>query len=809
MLKIYNMERNTTSFVLQLKKMVLVLGIFISGISFAQVQQNATLYIGQNGIVSLFDSSFNFGDSPAKTITFKTEGNNGKLYFLNTASYANATNAHHVNGYVTSVGKTIFTFPVGNDTVLAPMKISEALISDQYNVAYYDSNPIASFSNIDYTSLKAISTQEFWDVQSTGKSKVTLTWRSSSDLAGLASNISVENLTIAGWNGLQWTVIPSFFDSTYLDTAAISTLIAGSITSTNTVNFATYSKFAIAQKGICEPLIVSNGILKIWNGSAWKLENETPTDAPTLENPVQIDAAYSGISFECNSLVLNANIISGANQYVEIVNEVTGTGKIIMASSASVVQRANGVPAPTVEITKTRTDLHRLDYIYFGTPVAGNFFTAFANAQAIGGQPGALDVFYKFNSGVGGGWVSTTETIAGSGIIARVKQAIPFVNATATAAVSVVINGVANNGDIALTANNNPASPNGGTSYVLLGNPYPSAIDGDKFLQENIGLDGVLYIWKAAASADSNIGSGLYTQADYAAYTRAGGVSPAAITTNFDGNIPSGQGFKVRILPTGAAIASPTITFNNCMRVTGSNTTFYKQTIDNPTKPIDRFKVNMTGDNGVFSQILIAYMPEATLGYDRMYDAGRNSVSTAQFYSIFESDGKRLAINARPSFINTDIVPVGFKKTGTTFETFHFSLTEKEGVFNSTNQMVYIHDKIADTYHNLSTSNFSFTTNETTVNNRFEIVYQSETLSNSDFVNSNAIAFINNKVFNVQAAVIITAIQLFDLSGRLIYDNSKINQNTFRTGFYHAQGIYIAKIKLETGNIITQKLLND
>lgn len=801
-----------------IKKTVLqVLGLFTILLSFSaafgQVQQNGSLYIGDNGIVSVFTTPYNFGASSATTFTTRTDATYGKLYFSAGTTSSAATDAHHVNGYASTFGNADFTFPIGNGTVYAPARVQGASTTNAYDCAYYTANPTTIDTDIDAATLEAISSVEYWDVQSSSTALLSLTWRSSSNLSTLFTGVALEDIVIAGWNGTKWEQIPSVVDVNYLGTGTASDLTAGSITSSLPVPFGIYSKFTLAAKGSCQPLVANSGVTKTWNGS-WS------PSAPTLADPVVISTAYNAGSFACNSLVLDADVTLDANQHIEIVNGVTGSFKIIMATSASVVQRDGDVSVgkPNIVMTKTKTALKRYDYVYFGTPVEGDFYGDMASAIAVGGVAGAFDFSYKYVTGAGGGWQATSTTTTGEGFIAHVGQAAPFTDASTTAAVSVVIDGVANNGDVNLGPyTNDITQANGGRSHILLGNPYPSAIDGDKFLEENTEIDGVLYIW---ASGNGYPGSGNYSQADYLSYTKAGTASGNTTPggTTFEGKIPSGQGFKVKITPDATdptvTSADASIAFNNCMRVVDNNSSFYRTNNANATAsnttstPKDRFKLNMTGANGVFSQILVAYLPQATLGYDRMYDAGRNSVSTAQFYSIFEGDGRRLAINARPNFNNTDVVPVGIRKNNTNAETFVIGITAQEGVFTDPNVKVYLHDKVANTFHDFSTGDFTYTTTDAVTNERFEIVYQTTALDNPNFVSLDATIVLNNNTLAATAETNIKAIQIYDLTGRLIQNYQDINAETFNGAFVHEESIYVAKITFDNGTIVSKKLIH-
>lgn len=766
---------------------------------FGQVQQNDKLYIGNSSYVAVNNGFFNFGPTTAITQTSRTSNTYGRLIFGPSVSWSGASFNHYVDGYASSLGNSSFIFPVGDDSVYAPVKIGAANTSVVYNCAYNLINP-SSIGPIDGSTINLLSNVGYWNLYSSSSAKLSLSWDSYVNLAALLPGLSINDITIAGFNGTHWEQIPSTVDVTDF-LGNVSSLTLGSISSDFPVNFVTYSSFTLAVKGTCKPLVSSSGNTKTWNGS-W-----IPS-APTLEDLVVINSPYNAGSFSCNSLILNHDITLNSNEFIEVINGVSGTGKIIMSSSSSFVQRANSVSAPLIQMTKTREGLRRYDYVYYGTPIVGDFFSNFATAQAsTASTANAFDLFYKYNSGTGGGWQATSSTETGKGLIARVKQAPPFIDASTTDNVSVVFNGIANNGDITITATNNPSQLNGGTSHALLGNPYPSAIDGDLFLKENTDIDGVLYLW---TSATSYPGSGNYNQSDYLAYTLAGTVLPGAINSNFDGKISSGQGFKVKLLPDAdnptTVAKTANITFTNCMRVKGNNASFFKYNSTDNVVEKDRFKITMTGNNGVYSQILVAYLPEATLGYDRLYDAGRNSVSTAQFYSIFEGDGRKLAINARPSFFITDKVPVGFSKNDNVYETFTFTVSDKEGVFNNTS--IYLHDKINNTYHDFNNGSFTYYTNESITNDRFEIVYQNNLLSSNDFIIANANILLANNQINVKSTNDIDAIFVYDLTGRVVEKYHAINSNSLISSFNHEESIYIVKVIYTDGSISNVKAIN-
>ncbi len=778
---------------IEYKQICLSLSVFMLALNLtqAQVQNNGTIQVLNNTSFCINSGNLVFGSTPAQTATSRTASNIGKFVFGGTSGFSGASNNHFISGYASTVGNTSFLCPVGQSGVYAPASVTPSGTGG-VDVGYFRAAPSTVGTALD-NSIASLSGIEYWDVKSSIQSLISLSWRSSSNIATLTAS-TLSNLTIAGWNGTKWVQIPSTVDATSI-TGGPSTLSTGSISSNTNIDLTTFSSFTLARKGDCSPLIAPSGNTITWNG-VW-----SPAVTPTLADAVIISTPYSG-SLSCNTLTLNSNIILANGEFLEIVNGASGSGKVFMSSEASLVQRNGNATAPAIELTKRTRNMKQLDYVYFGTPISGNFFSQLDGAKATTVlTTGAFDLKYKYQSGAGGGWQALTATTPGSGFIMRVKAAAPFLNATAVDKIDLKFTGTANNGDVTVSVAQNLASPNAGTSHNLLANPYPSAIDGDLFLRTNTAIDGVIYVWQQATAAGT-IGATSYTQADYLAYTRAGTVAPSPITGTFNGKIASGQSFKVKALSTG------TVAFTNCMRLNDNNTNFFRQSNQSLSADNNRFKLTLTGgQNNVYSQILIAYLPECTNGYDRMYDAGRNSVSSSQLYSILETNQQKLAINAKPVFENTDMVALGLSKTDTNLEQYSINIEQKEGVFAS-GQTVYLHDKTLNVYHNFSQGAYLFYTNNQEDNNRFEVVYQSGTLGNQSFVGLTCNALIQNQTLFVNANKNISTIEIYDIMGKKIVRFDAKNNKEFTTNFNFSEGIYIAKIKLDGDQTISQKLMN-
>ena len=761
----------------------------------AQVKNYGPLYVHDSG--SFFVSgNFTFG-SGSTTATSRTTSTFGKLLLNSGVSVSGAASGAGLftDGFVGTKSTSYITLPSGQATTYAPIGVTKATGTNGVYAAYY----IAAPSSVGATLASTVSTLPatgYWEVKG-DNATLTMIW--SSSIASLTSSIA--NLTVAGYNTStsKWEAIESGTPT--------GSLTSGTIATSAVVTLSNYSAFTLAKKGvICAELVASSGFTRTWNGTAWDT-------TPTLADAAVLSGNYPSTagSFVCNSLAIGTNTITLIDgQTIDVVNNITGSGTITMSSQASISQRndASTIEPPIALTKSTRTGMYAYDYIHWGSPLLSNpnYFSQLATARAYNnantatsGSEGAFDRNYKFISGASGGWVTNTSTDPGVGFIMRIKSQTPFSSvANTTDHINLTFTGATNNGLVEVPIANVVADPTSDYNFNLLANPYPSAIDADKFLEYNTNLDGVVYIWKAQTA---NPGAFVpYSLSDYIAYTRAGSTTESGIgSTFFNGKIATGQGFVVKAMTTSG---TGTAFFNNCMRVSGNNDQFYKT-----NGIVDRYKLNLTGTNGVGNQILVAYMPETTLGYDRMYDAELNSVSAAQLYSTTEdAPSIKLAINARPAFETTDIVSLGLSKSDTTSENFTIAISNKEGVFATNTISIYLLDTVLNTYHNLALGNYSFSSNVTDLKNRFKILYQYSYLNNIDFESNNVVATINNDAIKIVASLPIKNVSIYDISGRLVTEIKGNNQTTSSSSFPFAEGIYIVKITFTNGTIATQKL---
>ncbi|KAA6440352.1 T9SS type A sorting domain-containing protein [Dyadobacter flavalbus] len=230
------------------------------------------------------------------------------LNFADNTSHAGAGENTHVDGYVQKYGHTPFIFPVGDNGFYGPFAAS----GDGTTGAYYHANPsIAVTSNItggNYPALpagapfpveakadtlQAVSTVEYWDIDGTNATPLTLTWDPGSNLAALTGS-KLSLLTIAGWNGEKWTVIPSAVDFTSVLGIA-SNLSKGSITSTVAIVPNQYKAYTFAARIENYPgSVIRFSAEPKDNTAVLKLNESEKPDADLIE----IERSVKGVNWE-------------------------------------------------------------------------------------------------------------------------------------------------------------------------------------------------------------------------------------------------------------------------------------------------------------------------------------------------------------------------------------------------------------------------------------------------------------------------------------------------------------------------------
>ena len=355
--------------------------------------------------------------------------------------------------------------------------------------------------------------------------------------------------------------------------------------------------------------------------------------------------------------------------------------------------------------------------------------------------------------------------------------------------------------------------------WNFIGNPYPSAIDSDLFIAANVGvMEGALYFWShnTPPSRTANGNQVLnFSEDDYGIYNGVGSIE-AGDGIDPSGFIPSGQGFFV------VASASGNVVFNNAMRMadTNSNDQFFKGSKQGKTSKtvseINKIWLNLTSDNGVFSQLLIGYLDGATNGIDGMlYDVPRfltKTGSSAILYSnIEEKPTKYYAIQGKnsSSLTRNESISLGFTSTIKTESEYRIEIDKFQGDF-FTNNTIYLKDNLLDVYHKLSDSEYIFTSDANEYKNRFEIVFKDSRLPINNLNSEELVIYEledGTVQFTVNDTLSIKNISIIDLLGRTIYSIKGNNYTELVNLSGLSKAMYIAKVELSDGTVIIKKAL--
>ena len=135
------------------------------------------------------------------------------------------------------------------------------------------------------------------------------------------------------------------------------------------------------------------------------------------------------------------------------------------------------------------------------------------------------------------------------------------------------------------------------------------------------------------------------------------------------------------------------------------------------------------------------------------------------------------------------------------------SLQEVEGIF-ADGQNVYLEDRQTGTVTNLSEGDYTFEATAGLTENRFEIIYRPETvLGTESSKKENIIVYRDGVDFVVKSALkIIDKIEMYDASGRLIYQVKPNSKQVIINSASYANGVYVLKIT-QAGTVTTKKVM--
>lgn len=413
---------------------------------------------------------------------------------------------------------------------------------------------------------------------------------------------------------------------------------------------------------------------------------------------------------------------------------------------------------------------------------------------------------YKYTQGNGGAyadWIKINQNTAlnpGEGFTMKGTNTLnPYQN--------YVFKGVPNDGQFSF-------SINAGES-TLLGNPYPSAIDSNIFITDNLTLIDVLYFWSDGGTTSHDLSNylGGYSYRNLTAGTLPSVASGLiAGVGNLTGITPPtrymavGQGFFV------GASANGTLVFNNSQRIfkteSSSESYFYRANTEKSNQqkssdPDSFIWIGYEGPLGFHRQLALGFLPgsPADLNYNLGYDAIMIDPRVDEMFYIIEGDlTKKYVIQGVGAYDNLYEFPLGLNVSTTDTHTIILDAVD------NFSDPIYIKDNVLNTTHNLKDSNYTFSLPAGNYLDRFSVVFQPITLGIDDITKKELFVYYNgenNIIIKNKNNLNLTKIIIYNMLGQKVkqVNNSLLNLPEIKIPFAFSEGEYIVAIETNEGKL--------
>ena len=605
-------------------------------------------------------------------------------------------------------------------------------------------------------------------------------------------------------------------------------------------------------------------------GSVWDIEGVPSTREwciVKIEDDVSISSSISTYGLIIDSgktLTVNGNNLVKNTGYFELNGtlDLMNDSQLIQTSTSDLVTSADGKTLRRQEGTP-----NAFWYNYWGSPVGLTGATALIDNNASSNNPNNT----TFNIGMlkdesGFNWSFTSGYTASGNISSfwlytfkngktywdwgrlTTSSAIePGVGYTSkgTGVLSSeqqhIFEGKPNNGTILVSVSDvgGPGSEaNVSRTQYLLGNPYPSALDIHKFIDDNnTVIDGTIELWQqwSGSSHYLNEYNGGYAQVNKLGATRAYQFVP--FTGGHNGSqdgtlvpsryLPIGQGFMTEIIGDGY------VEFNNSQRVFileedadgsyNNGSTFFKNTkskgkksstakTTNEFSPFKKIRLEFTAISGPDTkrELLLGFSNETTDGFDYGYDSECDEINNNDLNLNLE--GKNMNIQAYGPLSTEKVVPLNFKSSGE--NTFEILLTNLENIDET--QEIYIKDNLTGEYFDLrSNEAYRFSAEQGKFNERLEIVFQSEqqSLSTEEIASDENFIYYLNKRRRIYVKKLNSSVKkmsLISITGQTVMELHDVSDEVLSNGIEIpnvATGSYIACFRTEDNQVFTKKLI--
>lgn len=415
-----------------------------------------------------------------------------------------------------------------------------------------------------------------------------------------------------------------------------------------------------------------------------------------------------------------------------------------------------------------------------------------------------------------------------------------------------VFKGLPNNGDITL-----PLDKSSGDVERLVGNPYPSAIDAEEFILDNLSdadggnntvnvINGAVYFWDHFGEENSH-----YLRdyvGGYATYNLTGGTAAisndARINNTSDGGspavgtkvpgkyIPVNQGFFVSTEIEGhfnynspaAAISTVdggNIVFKNSQRVfvteQAATSTFLRtsgkkkkqKVIEDNAVKLPSIRIIYDSPKGYHRQLLLGVNPNASKGFDLGYDAFMVDVNEEDMY--WNIEGGKFVIQGVDALNNSQEFPLGLVVD----ESGVISIRIEELKNINSNMSIYVKDNETKESFKINNNIFSLKLDAGIYNDRFSIVFnqQSNAIGSDDVdteTNHGLLAYFDSEISKINIKntnnIDLNSLTIYNLAGQKISTHN-IDVSTSSVAINVSQGVYLLKFNTSSHGVINKKII--
>ena len=374
----------------------------------------------------------------------------------------------------------------------------------------------------------------------------------------------------------------------------------------------------------------------------------------------------------------------------------------------------------------------------------------------------------------------------------------PGIGYTSANKQELIFTGRPNAGNVAVQISKNT----GGQDFNLLANPYSAPVTYTSFMTENgpggaEAVTGTIYIWD-----DGGSNSGIGSSSDFRTITAAGDAGGTTNTgSSWNGSIGSVQAFFV---VGDIANGNMGVEFKENMRQTSGNEDSYF--FRKAESEISRFKLGI-GNGDTYYETLVAFIDDATNGYDKLYDGPMHSVSEkAKIYSYIE--GKKYSIQAFSPVLEKQIIGLGIDIPSD--GKYQIDLHSLENVDHLE---LYLNDLKTGRMIDLRENNFvyEFIANKGLNQNRFILIASTSRIMaldeslESQFKINYSKGSLNVFLNNYDGGADVT---IYDISGRIVnhFYGTFSQGNMTRKLNYSLNNLYIINLEL-TGKQYTTKFI--